>query len=115
MEKMLPNNTKELSELFDCGIITDISEPAGFKVKDDRDRKFVAVYAVGCHSELSAGLYGFSLTPYFYSLDALERYCHSSKGLLEINKKAGAMFPDWDMDKQEWKQELFGSPSLPLK
>lgn len=78
---MIPSGIDSISELFDCG-----------------------VYAVGEHSEPSAGLHGFTLTPFFYSKKQLEQYCRSKKGRSEINIKATEIFPDWDGESASWKE-----------
>ncbi len=101
---MIPKDIKNICELFDCGVKQDISEPPRFKCKDGNiPSKMVTVYAIGEHPEYSAGLSGFTLTPYFYSMKALERYCRSKKGREAINTRAKETFPDdWLSDYQEW-------------
>lgn len=96
---MIPSGIKDICELFDCQVRTDISDPPRFHTDNARP---VPVYALGQPTEMDAGLWGYTLTPWFYSMKSLERYCHSKKGREAINREAGQTFPQWNTEKQEW-------------
>ncbi len=104
---MIPRDIKGICELFDCGVRHDISDPPGFKFTDPDRNRPVPVFAIGAEDELSAGLYGYTLTPWFYSEKTLARYCASKKGREEINAKAKETFPnDWLTDYQTWFDDV---------
>lgn len=92
---MIPKDIKGICELFDCSVCTDLAS-RGFS------DKLQPIYYIGEYPELSAGLYGYHLTPHFFSIKALERYCASRKGRNMINTKAKEIFADWLPDYQEW-------------
>lgn len=94
---MVPPGIDSISELFDCGVITEAGQHPVTKTD-------CGVYALGEHSEPSAGLHGFTLTPFFYSKKQLEKYCRSKKGRSEINIKATEIFPDWNGESASWKE-----------
>lgn len=93
---MIPNTVKEICELFDTSVKVDYAERGFSKVLSP-------VYAIGDNTELSAGLYGYTLTPWYFSQKQLERFCKSSKGKAFINDKAVEAFTDWDKESQNWK------------
>jgi hypothetical protein len=92
---MIPKDVKGICELFDCAVCNDLSAK-GFS------KELQTIYYIGTYPELSAGLYGYSLTKGFFSMKALERYCASAKGRNEINLKAKETFTDWLYDYQDW-------------
>ncbi|MAT38882.1 MAG: hypothetical protein CL946_04685 [Ectothiorhodospiraceae bacterium] len=98
-QAMVPAGIESISELFDCGVIGDLGQhPA--------TGKECSVYAIGANDEPGAGLHGFALTPNFYSKNQLEKYCRSTKGRVEINKKAAEVFGDWDAERAAWVNEI---------
>ena len=96
-EAMVPSGIENISDLFDCSVIGDLSQHPVSK-------KECSVYAVGAYDEPGAGLHGFMLTPQFHSKKQLEKYCRSKKGRIEINQKATEIFPDWDGELAAWKK-----------
>jgi hypothetical protein len=107
---MIPNNIKDICELFDCRVCTDLCEKNIGKKKtetqEDYLRNMITAYYIGEYSEHSAGLNGYALTPSFFSLVSLEKFCHSSKGREIINKNAGLIFTDWSMSYQCWFDKI---------
>jgi hypothetical protein len=78
----------DISELFDCECLTDIEQM--------ENKSFRTVYALGWKDDLSAGIRGSVLTPYFPNLDELMLWCQSEEGLTELNKEGREMFgEDW--------------------
>lgn len=97
---MIPKDIKALCDYFDVTVCTDIATKGFSKALE-------SVYYIGATSELSAGLYGFRLTPHFFSEKALVRYCASKRGQDEINAKAKETFPDdWLLDYRAWFEEI---------
>ncbi len=95
------NAVQHYCGLFDCQVLLDLAERGGAAL-----RPLETVYYLGSPPELGAGLWGYSLTPHFFSKDALERYCRSAKGKAAINKAAGETFVgQWDTERQCWKDD----------
>jgi len=90
---MIPKTVAEICELFDARVCTDL---AIYQKKEQ------PCFYIGQPSDISAGLFGFQLTPAFFSKKALERYCRSKKGHVEINMEAAKIFSDWDAEKECW-------------
>ena len=95
---MIPKDIKDICELFDCQVMTDLA-PRGFGNGQDNLKP---VYYLGTPTELSAGLYGCRLSKHFFALSALERYCGSKKGHDDINNNAKELFAEWLPDYEEW-------------
>ena len=101
---MIPKNVKDICELFDCTVCTDLAirgrEP---KNETDYPKGLKPCYYLGEQPEYAAGLRGYSLSPHFFTMTALERYCKSQKGRDAINKAAGETFDGWDTKLQKWE------------
>lgn len=94
---MIPKTIEEICELFDARIVSDIA------IYQNKEQPCIYM---GETKDLVAGLWGFQLTPVFFSLEALKRYCRSKKGREEINQQAATTFTDWDAENQEWSERL---------
>ena len=90
---MIPKTILEICELFDATICSDW---AMYQKKEQ------PCFYIGQTNDRSAGLWGFQLTPTFFSRAALERYCKSQKGRDEINQRASETFCGWDDEKRCW-------------
>jgi hypothetical protein len=91
---MIPNTVPEICEMFDAQVMSDL---AMYQFKEQ------LCYYIGAPDEPSAGLFAFSLTPNFFSMAALERYCKSKRGREEISRNAAEIFSEWDAEKQDWE------------
>jgi hypothetical protein len=89
---MIPKNLEEICELFDCQVLEDydLNNDDCFYLGRDEN-----------YSPLS-----FELTPPFATMLELEKFCASEEGAEYINEMAGQVFLDWDMEYQEWEDEL---------
>jgi hypothetical protein len=77
---------KEVRELFDLAPLTDMREVEG---------KFQSVVSIGQRYDYSAGLHGFTVTPYFDTLPELEAFCQKHiERFREIAKDEDAPTPD---------------------
>lgn len=105
---------KEVGELFDVTVVADIEEPGDGEhkagcPKTDADGEEctcnpVQVYALGWPQELSAGIRGGYMTPFFRSMDALEAFC--KKHLERFREAAQACERDLDVsvpDATTWE------------
>jgi len=99
---MIPKDVKDICELFDCTVCTDVTTYGRPPKREIEFPKLHAIFYIGAYPELSAGLRGFHISPYFFSEKQLERFCRSTKGREIINKMAGETFSDWSTKKQEW-------------
>lgn len=100
---MIPKDVKDICELFDCGVCTDMGicgRPP--KNEDAYPKGLRPCYYIGATPEPAACLSGFRLTPSFFTEAALQRYCNSRKGRDAINKLAGETFTDWNTETQDW-------------
>lgn len=86
---VMPDDIRDLCELIDCQVIRDVDT-------NPITKQAQTVFALGAYPDTSAGLHGYTLTPYFFSEDALARFCRSPNGKMRINKIAAELFPDWD-------------------
>ena len=62
---------EEVCNLFDVEVLCDIdsAEP-----ENEESTKIVQVIALGCRAEMDAGLYGFTMTPWFSTEQELEDF-----------------------------------------
>jgi hypothetical protein len=74
---------QQVCEMFDLTVLNGIEEPSTHvapcpQVAADGDGCTCApvqVFAIGANSELSAGLRGFAMSPYFNTMEELEAWC----------------------------------------
>lgn len=98
-------NIHEVCELFDVTVLHDIREAEGEEHQAPCPRvdadggectcKPIQCYAIGWSQELSAGIRGGSMSPYFDSLDELETFCAKRiETCREIAKDEEGKLPD---------------------
>jgi len=99
-------NVADACSYLDLSVLSDIREKETFKapevlgVSDSYDPPMVPCYALGERQDHSAGLHGFSFTPYFDSMLELDDFCKKHMGKIrDISKSLedGAAYPsnDW--------------------
>jgi hypothetical protein len=66
----MPDAIQEVCELYDVRVIQDY-----WAGTDEYPEAGESMFALGQHAELSAGLRGFYMTPWFATMDALEEFC----------------------------------------
>lgn len=85
------NSTKEVCDLFDVQVITDVEETTSHaspcpKIDGDGEECIcppVPLYVIGGRGEANAGLRRFTMSPYFYSTDELEAWCQRNMAKLK--------------------------------
>ncbi len=62
---------QEVCEMFDVEVLCDI-EPA--EPENEESTKIIQVIALGCRAEMGAGLWGFTMTPWFSTEQELDDF-----------------------------------------
>lgn len=94
---MIPKTVPEICDYFDCTVIQDCVEVKG---------ECIGVYLIGDWGDWSVGIPAVFLTPGHRTMAELEAYCASDKGREEINKEADKTWLDWNMEQQDFNDNL---------
>lgn len=98
MEKDYPN-IKKVCELLDITMKADLSYISD-EESEDPFEEVEEVFSLGVNQDLSAGIWGCRITPWYNSLDTLEMYCKENMDKAEKASEA-QILPDGYL--HEWE------------